>query len=373
MNGMMINDTNTNTNDSIDQINHSNNKNDDATVSNNKNIIIHHPTKPTNQTLLSAIQLPRFHPFNLIGFFLDVIQTRGNDRIFIRQPQGDEIAQISVPPSFSFPPRESLVKVTHLFFDGRFIRSQQNTQIIAVSNIPPFPAIRNTIPFVPSIFAWRQIAVQSVLSIRVVSLVDETPTLATEATFSGMWGCQRIRGIVRGPAVWKLLRVPRNTVARIEEMAGKRGWWGQWRGSSLRQQLEGKEWERREKEVLREQMEGSMEEEMEGIRTPRKQAPEGARFLWEDPEFIGAEGGMTIVDMDRSIGDVMMLTCVGHVTNRLCKPQRREQKTKQTRWKETPEVILIYEVDNPLFIDVIDVKWEDPASQLFELLSSTVF
>lgn len=369
---MMIDDGLVDSNPYITEIN-SNNANDNDTNRTSNDIIIHHPIlQPTNQTLLSAIQLPRFHPFHLIGFFLDVIQTRGNDRIFIQQPQRDEIAQISVPPSFSFPPRESLVKVTHLFFDGRFIRSQQNTQILAVSEFPPFPAIRNTIPFVPSIFAWRQIAVQSIISIRVVSLLDETPTLATEATFSGMLECQKIRGIVRGPAVWKLLRVPKKTVEEIEEMAGKKGWWGQWRNNALQQQLEGKEWERREKEFLREQMECSMEEKMEGKRTVTKQAPNGARFLWEDPEFVGVEGGTVLVDMNRSIGDVMMLSCTGCVTNRLCKPQRSENKSKQTRWKEIADAILLYEVENPLFVDVIDVEWKDTTSQLFELLSFIV-
>lgn len=42
------------------------------------------------------------------------------------------------------------------------------------------------------------------------------------------------------------------------------------------------------------------------------------------------------------------------------------------RWKEITDVILLYEVKNPLFIDVIDVEWKDAASQLFELLSSFV-
>lgn len=125
-----------------------------------------------------------------------------------------------------------------------------------------------------------------------------------------MMGYEKIRGTVRGPAVWKLLRVPKNTVEAIEELAGKRGWWGQWRNSNLRQQLEGKEWERREREFLREQMECSMEEEMEEIATTPKQAPNGAQFLWEDPDFIGVEGETVLVDMNRSIGDVMMLRCV---------------------------------------------------------------
>lgn len=76
-------------------------------------------------------------------------------------------------------------------------------------------------------------------------------------------------------------------------------------GSSWR-----KEWERREREFLREQMECSMEEEMEEIATTPKQAPNGAQFLWEDPDFIGVEGETVLVDMNRSIGDVMMLRCV---------------------------------------------------------------
>ena len=308
INDMMIDDGGIDTTKQTNEI--YNNRNEIYTTNTNNITIHHHPSKPTNQTLLSAIQLPRFYPFHLIGFLLDVIQIRGNDCIFIRQPQRDEIAQISAPPSFSFPPRGSLVKITHCFFDGRFIRSQKNTQILTVSEFPPFPAIRNTIPFVPSIFAWRSIAVQSILSVRVVSLQEETPSLATEATFSGMMGYEKIRGTVRGPAVWKLLRVPKNTVEAIEELAGKRGWWGQWRNSNLRQQLEGKEWERREREFLREQIECSMEEEMEEIATTPKQAPNGAQFLWEDPDFIGVEGETVLVDMNRSIGDVMMLRCV---------------------------------------------------------------
>ena len=49
---------------------------------------------------------------------------------------------------------------------------------------------------------------------------------------------------------------------------------------------------------------------MEGIATTPKQAPNGAQFLWEDPDFIGVEGETVLVDMNRSIGDVMMLRCV---------------------------------------------------------------
>lgn len=102
INDMMIDDGGIDTTKQTNEI--YNNRNEIYTTNTNNITIHHHPSKPTNQTLLSAIQLPRFYPFHLIGFLLDVIQIRGNDCIFIRQPQRDEIAQISAPPLLFLSP-----------------------------------------------------------------------------------------------------------------------------------------------------------------------------------------------------------------------------------------------------------------------------
>lgn len=158
--------------------------------------------------------------------------------------------------------------------------------------------------------------------------------------------------LLRGECVWRFLQISPEEVDGIMNHVRDVGSWCEWQSPDIWQTL-----------IIR-----SFVEEEERIEREMKEM-----YIWEQGIDIEVNRKPTqnrAVHIGSNFGRVHMYEFEDVLMCRLCKKQSEALKpNSNVIWKELPDCILEYTVTDPIYIDVIDVHFEDTISQLLHSLS----